>query len=95
VLLRLTETHPAVTAKQIDDACNERERQYLEARAAAASRASSRAPLAVRAAAVSRSCACIESPCLRHCVHGASIVGCAGGESDPRQRARYGRRCRI
>eukprot|EP01049_Picozoa_sp_SAG25_P003077 SAG25_NODE_170_length_13039_cov_23.733153_9_plen_144_part_00 len=50
MLLRLTETHPAVTAKQIDDACNERERQYLEARAAAASRASSRAPLAVWAA---------------------------------------------
>jgi hypothetical protein len=30
------------------------------------------------AAAVSRSCACIGSPCLRHCVHGASIGG--GGD---------------
>eukprot|EP01047_Picozoa_sp_COSAG01_P066410 COSAG01_NODE_9162_length_2532_cov_2.386354_2_plen_132_part_00 len=29
----------------------------------------------VVAAAVSRSCACIGSPCLRHCVHGASIPG--------------------
>jgi hypothetical protein len=28
-------------------------------------------------AAVSRSCVCIGSPCLRHCVHGASI-GAAG-----------------
>jgi hypothetical protein len=27
------------------------------------------------AAAVSRSCACIGSPCLRHCVHGASVGG--------------------
>eukprot|EP01047_Picozoa_sp_COSAG01_P052579 COSAG01_NODE_5543_length_4195_cov_1.542725_2_plen_84_part_00 len=25
--------------------------------------------------AVSRSCACIGSPCLRHCVHGASLGG--------------------
>jgi hypothetical protein len=31
------------------------------------------------AAAVSRSCACIGSPCLRLCVHGASIGG-GGGE---------------
>jgi hypothetical protein len=30
---------------------------------------------AAAAAAVSRSCACIGSPCLRHCVHGASIGG--------------------
>jgi hypothetical protein len=30
-------------------------------------------------AAVSRSCACIGSPCLRHCVHGASIGGGGGG----------------
>jgi hypothetical protein len=28
---------------------------------------------------VSRSCACIGSPCLRHCVHGASIGGAARG----------------
>ena len=25
--------------------------------------------------AVCHSCACIGSPCLRHCVHGASIIG--------------------
>jgi hypothetical protein len=31
------------------------------------------------AAAVSHSCACIGSPCLRHCVHGASIGGGPGG----------------
>eukprot|EP01049_Picozoa_sp_SAG25_P007205 SAG25_NODE_574_length_6809_cov_44.177943_7_plen_580_part_01 len=31
------------------------------------------------AAAVSHSCACIGSPCLRHCVHGASIGGGGGG----------------
>jgi hypothetical protein len=30
-------------------------------------------------AAVSRSCECIGSPCLRHCVHGASIGGGDGG----------------
>eukprot|EP01049_Picozoa_sp_SAG25_P009057 SAG25_NODE_866_length_5015_cov_1.822213_3_plen_155_part_00 len=30
------------------------------------------------AAAVSRSCACIGSPCLRQCVHGASIGGGGG-----------------
>eukprot|EP01047_Picozoa_sp_COSAG01_P033062 COSAG01_NODE_2417_length_7736_cov_7.862511_6_plen_121_part_00 len=30
---------------------------------------------AAAAAAVSHSCACIGSPCLRHCVHGASIGG--------------------
>jgi hypothetical protein len=30
---------------------------------------------AARAGAVSRSCACIGSPCLRQCVHGASIAG--------------------
>jgi hypothetical protein len=30
---------------------------------------------ALAAAAVSHSCACIGSPCLRHCVHGASIGG--------------------
>jgi hypothetical protein len=36
------------------------------------------------AAAVSRSCACIGSPCLRHCVHGASIGG-GGGGAPPRQ----------
>jgi hypothetical protein len=29
--------------------------------------------------AVSRSCACIGSPCLRQCAHGASIGGAAGG----------------
>jgi hypothetical protein len=34
------------------------------------------------AAIVSHSCACIGSPCLRHCVHGASI-----GASDVRHRA--------
>jgi hypothetical protein len=32
-----------------------------------------------KAAAVSRSCACIGSPCLRHCGHGASIGGGGGG----------------
>jgi hypothetical protein len=31
------------------------------------------------AAAVSHSCACIGSPCLRDCVHGASIGGAAPG----------------
>jgi hypothetical protein len=31
------------------------------------------------AAAVSRSCACIGSPCLRQCVHGASLGGGGGG----------------
>jgi hypothetical protein len=31
---------------------------------------------------VSRSCACIGSPCLRHCVHGASI-GVRGGGPPP------------
>jgi hypothetical protein len=33
------------------------------------------APPSAAAAAVSRSCACIGSPCLRHCGHGASIGG--------------------
>jgi hypothetical protein len=33
------------------------------------------------AAAVSHSCACIGSPCLRHCVHGAPIGGGGGGGS--------------
>jgi hypothetical protein len=33
------------------------------------------------AAAVSRFCACIGSPCLRHCVRGASIGGGGGGEA--------------
>jgi hypothetical protein len=28
---------------------------------------------------VSRSCACIGSPCLRHCGHGVSIGGGGGG----------------
>eukprot|EP01047_Picozoa_sp_COSAG01_P051454 COSAG01_NODE_5312_length_4341_cov_18.144036_1_plen_164_part_10 len=36
-------------------------------------------PAAAAAAAVSHSCACIGSPCLRHCVHGASIGGGGGG----------------
>jgi hypothetical protein len=36
---------------------------------------------AAAAAAVSHSCACTESPCLRHCVHGASIGGGGGGGS--------------
>jgi hypothetical protein len=36
-------------------------------------------PSRARAAAVSHSCACIGSPCLRHCVHGASIGGGGGG----------------
>jgi hypothetical protein len=31
------------------------------------------APTTAAAAAVSHSCACIGSPCLSHCVHGASI----------------------
>jgi hypothetical protein len=31
------------------------------------------------AVAVSHSCACTESPCLRHCVHGAPIGGGGGG----------------
>eukprot|EP01049_Picozoa_sp_SAG25_P011574 SAG25_NODE_1434_length_3030_cov_2.096213_2_plen_320_part_00 len=42
----------------------------LAARMEAAQAAASTA-----AAAVSHSCACIGSPCLRHCVHGASIGG--------------------
>jgi hypothetical protein len=53
-------------------------------------------------AAVSRLCACIGSPCLRHCVHGASIggggalvpalcarAGAAGAAGQPRDRARH------
>jgi hypothetical protein len=58
------------------------EQAYAEARGAAAA-----------AAAVSRSCACIGSPCLRYCGHGASIGGargeCAGaarGEAPGRPR---------
>jgi hypothetical protein len=35
---------------------------------------------------VSRSCACIGSPCLRHCVHGASI-GALGGSPSAASRA--------
>jgi hypothetical protein len=31
------------------------------------------------AATVSHSCVCIGSPCLRHCVHDASIGGGGGG----------------
>jgi hypothetical protein len=40
--------------------------------------------------AVSRSCACIGSPCLRHCVHGASIGdrGAAHREGGETMRAR-------
>jgi hypothetical protein len=34
---------------------------------------------AAAVALVSRSCACIGSPCLRQCVHGASIGGGGGG----------------
>eukprot|EP01046_Picozoa_sp_COSAG06_P067823 COSAG06_NODE_17756_length_923_cov_0.759709_1_plen_129_part_10 len=34
---------------------------------------------AAAAAAVSHLCACIGSPCLRQCVHGASIGGGGGG----------------
>jgi hypothetical protein len=37
---------------------------------------------------VSHSCACIESPCLRHCVHGASIGGGLG--DSPAYRALVG-----
>jgi hypothetical protein len=37
---------------------------------------------------VSHSCACIGSPCLRHCVHGASIGGGGGGGSSRRRRRR-------
>jgi hypothetical protein len=37
-----------------------------------------RAEAPAAAAAVSRSCACIGSPCLRHCGHGASIGGGRG-----------------
>jgi hypothetical protein len=44
------------------------------------------AALAARAGAVSRSCACIGSPCLRYRVHGASIGG--GGVAGQGQRAR-------
>jgi hypothetical protein len=33
----------------------------------------------VRPPAVSHFCACIGSPCLRHCVHGAPIIGGGGG----------------
>jgi hypothetical protein len=35
------------------------------------------------AVAVSHSCACTESPCLRHCVHGAPIGGGGGGGGLP------------
>jgi hypothetical protein len=45
--------------------------------AALTSAALARLPRGV--AAVSRSCACIGSPCLRNCVHGASIGGGGGG----------------
>jgi hypothetical protein len=34
------------------------------------------------AAAVSHSCACIGSPCLRRCVHGAPIGGGGGGGAE-------------
>jgi hypothetical protein len=34
-----------------------------------------KAPMMTKLSAVSRSCACIGSPCLRQCVHGASIGG--------------------
>jgi hypothetical protein len=37
------------------------------------------AAAAAAVAQVSRSCACIGSPCLRHCGHGASIGGGGGG----------------
>jgi hypothetical protein len=51
------------------------------------------------AAAVSHSCACIGSPCLRHCVHGASIGSSGRAQPDPttatarRRAARCGGRC--
>jgi hypothetical protein len=37
------------------------------------------AAAAAAAAAVCHSCACIGTPCLRHCVHGASIGGAEEG----------------
>jgi hypothetical protein len=37
---------------------------------------------------VSHSCACIGSPCLRHCVHGASIGGGGSSRRRPRPSAR-------
>jgi hypothetical protein len=42
--------------------------------------------------AVSHSCACIGSPCLRHCVHGASIGAGAAHGPWPRRRAAAARR---
>eukprot|EP01047_Picozoa_sp_COSAG01_P035872 COSAG01_NODE_2774_length_7098_cov_13.905571_8_plen_271_part_00 len=40
---------------------------------------------AAAAAAVSRLCVCIGSPCLRHCVHGASIIGSSRTAATTRQ----------
>jgi hypothetical protein len=45
------------------------------------------------AAAVSHSCACIGSPCLRHCVHGASIGGGVGSAGPPRAAPRWASAC--
>jgi hypothetical protein len=47
-------------------------RGYAQRRRFAAARRAAE-PLPGAAAAVSHSCTCIGSPCLRHCVHGASI----------------------
>jgi hypothetical protein len=63
-----------------------------------------RKPAAAAAVAVSRSCACIGSLCLRHCVHGASIGGGGGaeearsacvGDGRPPHRACHGRASRV
>jgi hypothetical protein len=53
-----------------------RRRRQAAGQQAAAAECSQRVAASSRAgAAVSHSCACIGSPCLSHCVHGASIGG--------------------
>jgi hypothetical protein len=53
------------------------------------------AAAAVAVARVSRSCACIGSPCLRHCVHGASVGGSKGGGGGGRRRWRLAGRAAM
>jgi hypothetical protein len=61
-------------------ACAERAALRRRLQQADAAQRAEAAREAAAAAAVSLSCACIGSPCLRHCGHGASIGG-GGGEA--------------
>eukprot|EP01047_Picozoa_sp_COSAG01_P019109 COSAG01_NODE_1053_length_11913_cov_4.198307_6_plen_79_part_00 len=73
---RLTRTAPFLSvAFKTAALAREEQEQALEA----AEQALAAAEREDMAAAVSRSCACIGSPCLRRCVHGASIGGRRGG----------------